>query len=397
MAWRANSMEEQRKLFIEKYLENQELIIDLCDEFDISRTTAYKWINRFRLEGYIGLKDKSKAPHYQAYKISEEVEKLILQIKKQYSKWGSKKILIHLQDKYPCIKCPSRTTIHNILEKNDLVSKRKFRKRFPAKTDPLSHCQNPNDVWCIDFKGWSKTKDNIKFDPLTLTDAYSRYLLYCAKQPANTVEYVWDVLQNLFKEYGLPIYLRHDNGPPFATSGTGRLSRLSVNLIKAGVIPEWITPGKPHENGRHERMHLTMKQEAIFPSHLIYEEQHIKLQKFREYYNFERPHEGIGQEIPGNLYVPSERKWNGKLEEPQYSEEFQVKRVRDKGQLSWYGTDIYIGKTLRNEFIGIQENEFGDWSVYFGPVYLGVITVDKEFIVPTVKPKRKSKYQQRIF
>ena len=155
-------MEEQRKLFIEKYLENQELIIDLCDEFDISRTTAYKWINRFRLEGYVGLKDKSKAPHNQTCKVSEEVEKLILQTKTQYSKWGSKKILIHLQNKYPSLKCPSRTTIHNILEKNGLVTKRKFRKRFPAKTDPLSHCQNPNDVWCIDFKGWSKTKDNIK-------------------------------------------------------------------------------------------------------------------------------------------------------------------------------------------------------------------------------------------
>ena len=140
-----------------------------------------------------------------------------------------------------------------------------------------------------------------------------------------------------------------------------------------------------------------MKQEAIFPSSLLYEEQHIRLQKFREYYNFERPHEGIGQEIPGNLYVPSKRKWNGELEAPQYSEEFQIKRVRDRGQLSWYGTDIYIGKTLINEFVGIQENEFGDWSVYFGPVYLGVITVDKEFIVPSVKPKRKSKYQQRIF
>lgn len=258
MAWRSAKMEDQRKDFIDAFLSHQLRLVDLCKEFSISRKTAYKWIHRYDQEGFEGLKDKSRAGHSQN-RIDEKIEKSIIEIKSLRSALGPKKILPYLQREIPLEECPSRSTIESVLKRNGLVTPRKLRKRFPAKTDPLSHCHNPNDVWCVDFKGWFKTKDSIKCDPLTLTDAHSRFLLHYRKLPHNTVDYVWEVLSTAFHQHGLPIYLRHDNGPPFATGNAGRLSCLSINLIKAGVIPEWIQPGKPYQNGRHERMHRALK------------------------------------------------------------------------------------------------------------------------------------------
>jgi hypothetical protein len=211
------------------------------------------------------------------------------------------------------------------------------------------------------------------------------------------MEYVWEVLTKAFSEYGLPIYLRHDNGPPFATSGAGRLSRLSVRLIKAGIIPEWIEPGKPYQNARHERMHLTLKTEGVFPLELTLKEQQLKFLDFLHYFNHERPHEALGQKTPASLYVPSGKKWTGKLQNPEYASDYQVRRLRGLGQLAWYGKDIYIGKALKNEYVGIKEDEDGEWAVYFGPIFLGVINSEKEFIQPTDKKRMKRSYQCRVY
>lgn len=394
MAWRVTNMEKQREEFINTFLSNEQSVTDLCSEFSISRKTGYKWISRFKLEGLDGLKNLSKAPHNQINKTPEEVVNSILAVKKEFDKWGAKKILGHLENNLPMREWPSRTTIDKILDAHGLTIPRKYRKRFPAKTAPLSHCNQPNDVWCIDFKGWAKTSDNVKCDPLTLTDAHSRYLLYCKKLPVNTVESVWEVLVDLFNQNGLPLYLRHDNGPPFATSGAGRLSRLSVNLIKAGVIPEWIQPGKPYQNGRHERMHSTLKKEGVLPS-LTLQEQQMKFQEFKQYYNFTRPHESLGQKTPASLYLPSNRVWTGKLKSPDYSSEYKTKRVSEGGQIACNGREIFIGKTLRNEYVGLNEDEDGDLSVYYGPVFLGVIN-ENQLIQPVVK-RKTSNYKSRIF
>jgi len=397
MTWRVSKVEEQRKEFINNCHEGKKTLIDICKQFNISRKTAYKWINRYEKEGANGLKDRSRARHNQRQKTSEEVINHIVALKLQKESWGPKKIKIRLEEDFPSIIFPSITTIGSILEKYDLTIPRKYRRRYPEKTDPLSHCQRSNDIWCIDFKGWFKTKDAVKCEPLTLTDAYSRYILYCNKLGINSADYVWDALTKAFEKYGLPTYLRHDNGPPFATAGVGRLSRLSVKLIKAGVIPEWIEPGKPYQNGRHERMHLTLKKEAIFPLQLTLEEQQLKFVEFLKYYNYERPHEGLGQKTPGSIYKPSERVWKGKLEAPEYSSEYQVKRLREKGQLAWYGTDIQIGRTLGGERVGIKENEEGEWSVYFGPVLLGAINHEKKFIQPRIRNGRNEYYKCKVY
>jgi transposase InsO family protein len=388
MAWRVINVEEQRKNFIKEYLENRFNITDICRRYQVSRKTGYKWIHRYSTNGEEGLHDLSKAPYSQPNKTRGEIVEQILTLKQEYGKWGPKKILGYLQDNQVFNELPSLNTVGNILARHGLVTPRKKRKRYPAKTDPLSHCENPNDVWCVDFKGWMLTKDEIKCAPLTLTDAFSRYILHCDNLLENKEKYVWEALNMAFCKYGLPIFIRHDNGPPFGTAGAGRLSKLSVKLIKAGIIPEWIEPGKPEQNGRHERMHLTLKNEGMTPGSLL-SDQRKQFTEFVKYFNHTRPHEALGQIPPGRVYVPSSRLWNGKLINPEYTNGCIVKKVRDRGQVAWKSQDLYIGKALTNEYIGLKPSENGEHLVYFGPVFLGVINLDNEFVIPTRKARKK--------
>lgn len=394
MAWRSVRMEDQRKEFIDVFLSQELRLADLCREFSISRKTAYKWIARYQDEGMAGLKDKSRARLSQS-RIDEAIENRIIEIKTSRKALGPKKILPLLERELPLEACPSKTTIENVLKRHGLVTPRKLRKRYPAKNDILSHCMQPNDVWTIDFKGWFKTKDSIKCEPLTLSDAYSRYLIHCNKIAINTADYVWEVVSSAFYKHGLPTHLRHDNGPPFATGGAGRLSKLSINLIKAGVIPEWIEPGKPYQNGRHERMHRTLKEEGIFELKLTLKEQEMKFKEFMEYYNNERPHEALGQKTPQSVYKSSERIWDGKLRAPEYGSDYIIKEVGQRGQVYWKGKDVFIGKTLAKEGIGIKENKEGDWEIYYGPVYLGFLK-EGQLIMPR-KVRTKTSYKCRIF
>lgn len=394
MAWRLAKVEETRREFIEQAIQNDKSITELCNDYQISRKTAYKWLERYRQLGEEGLKDRSRAPHSQPRQINHYQVEKILNLKEQYSAWGAKKILAALITKYPDENWPSDTTIGNILDKNGLVNRKKYRRRYPTKSDPLSHSNAPNDVWSVDFKGWFMTKDGIKCDPLTVSDAHSRFILECIKLPSAREDDVWKILEALFYVHGLPKYIRHDNGPPFATMGAGRLSRLSVKLIKAGIIPEWIEPGKPYQNGRHERMHRTLRAEGISIS-LTLEEQQMKFKDFIRYFNYERPHEALNQKVPGSVYTSSDRIWKGCFRSPEYDEGIIVKKVREQGLLAWYGKDIYIGKTLKNEFIGLKESENG-WEVYFGPIYLGLIQ-DEHLIVPTRKDRIKTKFKVRCY
>jgi putative transposase len=397
MAWRINKVEIQREDFITACMENVQTFSDLCIEFGISRKTGYKWLERFNGEGINGLKDRSRARHTQALKTTEEQIEEILNLKIKYSKWGPKKIAAILKQIDSSKSWPSATTIGKILDEHNLIMPRKYRRRFPAKDTTLSHCQKPNDVWCIDFKGWFKTKDNVKCDPLTITDAHSRYILYCRKLGMNNSDEVWEVLEKVFHENGLPWYLRHDNGPPFATNGAGRLSRLSIKLIKAGITPEWIEPGKPYQNGRHERMHLTLKQEGIYPLKLSINEQQMKFMEFQHYFNTERPHEGLGQRTPSSVYLPSDRVWKGKLCAPEYCDGYETKRVRMSGEIGWGGKAIFIGKALKEEYVGLKENEDGNWNVYYGPVLLGIIDEENKLIQPKQETRKINKYKERIY
>jgi len=369
MPWSNIKVSDQRELFFEKYIKNEQNIAELCRQFGISRPTAYKWIER----GKSGLSfdNQSTAPHEQPNATPQDIIDEILAVKYRWPKWGAKKIRGSLLRNDPARNLPSKTTIENIFKKRGLIVPRKYRRRIAERTEPLVNCQNPNDTWCIDFKGWSLTQDGHRFGPFTLMDADSRFLLSCVRLDVDDTKHVWGVFDRNFREYGLPLRVRSDNGPPFATTAPGRISTLTIKLIKCGVFPEWTDPGNPQQNGRQERMHLTLKSEGIFPE-LPLTEQIKKLNEFIEYYNFIRPHEAIGQKCPGDVYVSSERSWDGVLRSPEYPSHYKVGKVRDCGKMSWRGGDIYVSRVFQGEPLGIEETSEG-FMVYYGPIILGTI------------------------
>jgi hypothetical protein len=238
---------------------------------------------------------------------------------------------------------------------------------------PFAACAGANDVWAIDFKGWFLTGDGTHCEPLTLSDAHSRYLLRCQVLPKSDAEHVWPILDAAFREFGLPERLRSDNGPPFASTGAGGLSRLAVLLVKAGVTPERIAPGKPQQNGRLERLHLTLVQDTATPPARSLREQLDRFRAFQRLYNEERPHQALANDTPAEHYAPSPRRFDGVLREPDYPEGRDVRRVRSNGEIKWQGKLVYINAALAGEPVGLTEGEDGDWRVCYGPVALGVI------------------------
>jgi putative transposase len=390
MAWKEVNVEDQRKKFVLECLEGNLKMAELCRLYDISRQNGYKWLNRYKIGGLEALKDQSRAPLTQAFKTNPELVNDILEIKFLWRKWGPKKILGWLKTHRPELEWPSTTTIGNILDKNGLVIPRKYRKRVPGKTVPLSHCQQANDVWCTDFKGWFLTGDNQKCEPFTLTDGATRFLIRCLKLHSNNAENVWGALDGAFREFGLPRFLRNDNGSPFGTCGVGRLSALSVKLIKAGVTPEWIDPGKPQQNGRHERMHQTLKNETANPPEPTLEMQDMKFKEFLNYFNFIRPHEALDQKTPGSIYRPSNRVWTGRFESPEYPSEYVVRKVRINGEIKWKGELPFLGRVLYGEPVGLKEEENGAWKVFYGPIILGFIDNNNQFTSPEGAKRRKN-------
>jgi putative transposase len=380
MPWRIVSMTEERIKFLSEALDPKRNISfrDLCLSFNISTKTGYKWLNRFYQGGENHLENISRKPLTCPSKISPEVEECIILIRKDYPSWGPKKIRVEIMNYFSHLKTPSEGSIGNVLSKNSLSNHRLYRKHV-AKTAPLGECLEPNDIWMYDFKGWFLTADGKKCEPLTITDGFSRYLLQCKHMPRKRGCDVWNVLESTFYEYGLPKKIRSDNGPPFASLGVGRLSALAIKLIKVGVTPEWIKPGCPQENGRHERFHLTLKNETAMPPALTVPLQQEKFDQFKKYYNHKRYHEALEQKIPGTIYKTSNRIWDGKFKSPEYLSDFEVRKVGKSGSINWKGTAFFISESLQGEFVGIKEIEFGISGVYYGPILLGGINLNKGF------------------
>jgi len=373
MTWEKFTVEEQRLQVIEAYINKDASMTAICDRFGISTKTAYKWYRRYLNLGLEGLYDLSKAPHQPYCRFTEEQIQRALDLKRSRLKWGPKKILSILLEKYPNEEWPSPTRLYEIFKEYHLVTKRRIKGRIPA-TAPLGHCTQCNDTWAVDLKGWFLTRDGSKCEPLTITDCESRFLISCLHLNKHSVEYVWPVFFKAFREYGLPNRVRSDNGPPFGSIGAGRLTGLSVNLIKAGVIPEWINPGHPEENGRHERFHLTLQQEVATPPQETLALQMQALETFINDYNFERPHEALNMRTPGDCYTASNRTWNGVLKAPEYDTSiFDVRKVDKGGQIKWKSNHIYISDTLIREYVGLRQCEDDNIEVYYGPVFLGKV------------------------
>lgn len=382
MGWRNVKVQDLREYLVKSYTAKVASMSDLCEECGISRKTGYKWYNRYLKGGYEALADQTRAPHVPHKQYSDEVIKTVLELKLKNLKVGPKKLYKRLKGLYPDQEWPSPTRLYEIFKDHHLVTSRKLRRRVP-RTQPLGEINSSNEVWCADFKGWFMTGDKTKVEPLTITDGFSRFLIRCQHLERKTFEEVWRVYSDAFYEYGLPLRIRTDNGPPFATTGVGRLSKLAINLIKAGVTPEWIEPGHPEQNGRHERFHRTLKEAVAKPPASTFSEQIQRLQVFTEEYNFERPHEGLDMEVPGSCYTPSTRQWDGKLRPPEYTgNDIKVRKVGDSGCIYLRKKHFYLGSVLRGEYVGLESLGMDEYRVFYGPILLGSLVDGGEFRKP---------------
>jgi len=387
MGWRKTCAMDERMRFVMAVEGQEETFALVCRRFGVSRKTGYKWFARYRETGVEGLADRSRAPLHHPRAMSDVIAEHCLEVRRVHPTWGPVKVRAWLQRYEPATSWPAASAIGALFDREGLTVKRRVRRRCPPSSMPFGHCGAANDVWCMDFKGWFLTGDGTHCEPLTLSDAYSRYLLRCQVMPRTDTDHVWPVLEAAFREFGLPRRLRSDNGSPFASRGAGGLSKLAVKVIKAGVAPERIAPGKPQQNGRLERLHLTLLQDTAKPPARSLREQLERLRRFQQVYNEERPHQALGNDTPAEHYAVSPRRFDGVLREPNYEPEHTVRRVRHNGEIRWQGNTIYITEALIGEPIGLCENEAGDWTVSYGPIALGLIAHHGDRLH---KPKRQA-------
>jgi putative transposase len=373
MPWRETCAMDEKVRFVAAASEEEAVMSELCAEFGISRQTGYKWLLRYRAEGLEGLKDRSRAPHRHGLAREEELVAAALDLRERRPTWGPKKLRRKLLERWPDVSAPAASTIGDWLRKEGLTQSRRPRKRCPPFASPVQAVDAPNAVWCADFKGWFKTGEGKRCDPLTISDAMSRYLLRCEAVAQTDGEHVRSVFDAAFCEFGLPLAIRSDNGPPFASVGAGGLSRLSVWWIKLGVRPERIDPGKPQQNGRHERLHRTLKEDAASPPKATLAEQQRAFDAFRAVYNHERPHEALDFAAPAWLYSASPRPYPCALSEPDYPDEAAVRRVRTNGCIKWAGDLVFVSEALIGEPVAVEETEEGEPLVRYGDVQLGLI------------------------
>jgi putative transposase len=354
MPWKELSAMEQRMRFVMAVESEETSIAELCRQFGISRVTGYKWIERYRAEGVRGLEDQSRAPLHHPNAVSEHALEIVMALRERYPTWGPKKLRAWLDRHEPQIKWPAESTIGEILHDFGLSRSRKRVRRPGAVLSPVVHYGQPNAVWCVDFKGRFVTGDGRRCEPLTITDGYSRYLLRCQALDTTTREKVQPYFEMTFREFGLPQAILSDNGTPFAASSYLRLSCLAVWWIKLGIKPLRTRPASPQENGRHERFHLTLKRETAMPPQATLRLQQACFERFRHYYNHERPHEALGQTPPATQYAPSSRAFSPKRTPIEYDADWTPRKVYHNGCIAWGTKLVFISETLANEYVALR-------------------------------------------
>jgi transposase InsO family protein len=352
---------------------------ELCRRYGISRETFYVWKRRRESGAARWWEEKSHAAASCPHRTAETVAAAVTGVRKRFPHFGPKKIRAWLAAKEPAIGWPAASTMGGILKREGLIQERRRRRRPIAQGEAIAPVMAPNEEWAIDFKGWFRTRDGGRCDPLTVTDTASRYLIE-VRHTGPVFRGVRSVLERVFKEAGLPDAIRSDNGAPFGSCGAGGLSRLSVWWLKLGIEPRYIRPGSPQDNGRHERMHKTLKAETSKPPAATAAGQQQRFDAFRHYYNEERPHEALGQTPPAQHWHPSKRQLPAKLEDPWYDADHEVRRVRTTGEIKWRGEHIFIGEALAGELIGLAGQESGNHIVRFCGRELGVIDRNRGFL-----------------
>lgn len=380
MPWKETSAMDQRVRLIADWLSGDYTKTELCRIYGISRPTADKWIKRYDQRGLQGLEELSRAPQSHPNQTAEELRAMIIKAKLRHQKWGPKKVLDCLRREQPQLHWPADSTAGEILKRAGLVQPRTRRHRVAPYSAPFSDCAGPNQSWSADFKGDFRLGNGRRCYPLTISDNFSRYLLLCRALERTSHEEVQPWFEWVFREYGLPEAIRTDNGAPFASLAVGGISQLSKWWIKLGIKPERIRPGKPAQNGRHERMHRTL--EEVVPQDDI-KGQQSEYDPFQQQYNWERSHEALGRRTPGSVHCSSSRSYPAKLPEVEYDSGVTVRQVRHNGEIKWRGELLYVSEVLAQEPVGLKPIDEQKWEVHYSFHLLGVLDERTKKITPT--------------
>lgn len=370
MPWTETCALEERARFVVECGLQELSMAELCRKYGISRKTGYKWLARADAGGLASLSDLSRAPRMHPNELPAELEEAIVALRQDHPTWGPRKLreLLKGGDRLP-----AASTIGDLLKRRGLAVPRKLRRRVPPQTQPFAACSQPNNVWCADFKGWFRTGDGRRCDPLTITDACSRYLFRCQVLARPDHDCSRPVFEAAFREFGLPLAIRTDNGSPFASRALAGLSRLSVWWIKLGIDVERIDAGKPQQNGRHERMHLTLKRETAQPPQPNARAQQRRFDAFRREFNEKRPHEALAMQTPASVHVHSPRPYPSREPQLAYSAGWRIRKVMHKGGLNWKRDEIFLTEVLAGEEVGLEPVDERYWRVWFGPVPLAIL------------------------
>lgn len=371
MPWAEMSLMDQRQKFVEAACARRFSMSELCAQYGVSRKTGYKWLQRFRSGGLIGLRDASRARHSQPHRTPQPVVEALLELRKKHPRWGPEKLLDILSKRQPQLRLPAMSTVGDLLKRHGLVKPRRRRRHpGPRSGHHLTRPTAANHVWAIDFKGQFRTGDHIYCYPLTVSDLHSRYVLLCKGFGSTEGQGVRRALERLFGQVGLPEVLRSDNGSPFCSHGLLGLSKLSVWWEQLGIRHERIMPGRPDQNGIHERMHRTLKDETARPPAANHKAQQKRFDRFLTEFNHDRPHGALGQRRPAQEWNPSARAYPKRLQEPGYPGHFEIRRVRTTGCIKFKNRLTFVSETLGGRTLGLEEIEDGLWSLYYGKLLI---------------------------
>lgn len=388
MPWRESEVVEERARFVVEYESGEWTMAELCRHYGIARKTGYKILARWEQSGAAGLEDLCRAPHRHPNQTPEAVAASVLAARRGHMHWGPRKLRRWLETRYPEQSWPAPSTIGELIRREGLAHPRRWRRRTPPYTQPFASAETPNAVWCADFKGWFRTRDGERIDPFTMTDACSRYLLRCQAVEKTNTEAVRAICEAAFREYGLPQAIRTDNGPPFASRAVAGLSPLSLYWMKLGIVPERIQPGHPEQNGRHERMHRTMKAETAAAPEADRRRQQQSFDRFRREYNEERPHEALAMRTPAAVYDLSPRRCPERPPQPEYDSGLLVRCVYPHGQFFWKGNHVFLSKVLAGERIALEPLDDRYWCVRFAA--FPIACFDSETLLIGNLPERRN-------
>ena len=371
MPWQEESTMELRRQFIQDVQSGATPVAELCAAYQISRKTGYKWLTRYETGGLPALGDQSRRPAHSPTATPPELVAALLVARGRHPRWGPRKLLRLLRQQLPTAPWPARSTLALHLKRAGLVlpPRRVRRPGHPGR--PQAAMDAPNAVWTVDFKGQFRLGDGSRCYPLTIADGFSRMLLSCRALTSTQVRESRPVFVRAFQAYGLPVRIRSDNGVPFATQALGRLSPLSVWWVRLGILPDLIEPASPQQNGRHERMHRTLKADCTRPPSASRRAQQHRFDQWRREFNELRPHQALADTTPTVHYQPSPRPYPRRLPSLEYPSHYELRRVSRNGGIRWHTRWVNVSQTLGGEWVGLTEIDDGEWDCYFGPLRLG--------------------------